>query len=312
LCLHCPDEELEDKRTTLGFFVVFGDVMAIFIRIGATEGSEPKALRNPANPSVTRTMTPRTLTELPTATRHKATSKPSFYLDANPPAFIPSRSFLSQCSALEDQSDTEINSSLDGFDSGPESLDTDDFAFQYARLRLQHDQLTSTRKIDRKVDATVVHELDMRLDALKNSYFFDEQEAEALYEVERSKVHEQALQDQLRGVASLTYIDGSIPSLQRPHQLQLQRSTAPAATPDIFDDDSGDSTTGGIFELLDDMPTIETDAQGKTIIVRDMGNAQTLVWSHTQNTTEGNCCEVGPLCRSSIQRHIRWQSCQTS
>jgi len=33
---------------------------------------------------------------------------------------------------------------------------------------------------------------------------------------------------------------------------------------------AGIRTTGGIFELLDDMPTIETDAQGKTIIVRDM------------------------------------------
>jgi len=164
-----------------------------------------------------------------------------------PQLLFPHVRFFHSVPPWEDQSDTEINSSLDGFDSGPESLDTDDFAFQYARLRLQHDQLTSTRKIDRKVDATVVHELDMRLDALKNSYFFDEQEAEALYEVERSKVHEQALQDQLRGVASLTYIDGSIPSLQRPHQLQLQRSTAPAATPDIFDDDSGDSNYGRNF-----------------------------------------------------------------
>jgi ATP-dependent RNA helicase DHX29 len=163
-------------------------------------------------------------------------------------------------------------SSNGDFDSGPESLDTDDLAFQYARLRLQHDKVTSSRKAGHKAVGDEVHELDMRLHALKNSYFFDEQEAEAMYQVERDKVHERALQNQLRGMAPLgtTFNDESIPSLKRPPELQSQISTASTTIPDIFDDESGDSTTGGIFELLDDMPSTETDAQGKTITIRDM------------------------------------------
>lgn len=172
-----------------------------------------------------------------------------------------------QSPTAEDQPDPEIISSHDGFDSGPESLDIDDLAFQYARLRLQHDKVTSFRKLGRKVDADEVHELDMRLHALKNSYFFDEQEAEAMYEVERDKVRERALQDELRGVTSLAAIDESIS--KRAPELQPQPS-ASTASPDIFADDSGDSTTGGVFELLDDMPTTETNAQGKTITIRDM------------------------------------------
>jgi ATP-dependent RNA helicase DHX29 len=39
--------------------------------------------------------------------------------------------------------------------------------------------------------------------------------------------------------------------------------------PDVFDDDSGDSA-GGMFEILDDIPSTEVDSQGKTIHIRNM------------------------------------------
>jgi ATP-dependent RNA helicase DHX29 len=163
----------------------------------------------------------------------------------------------------------EFISPNDDFDSGPESPDTDDLAFQYAQLRLQRDKAISSRKTGHK---TVTDELDMRLHALKNSYFFDEQDAEGMYQLERDKVHERALQDQLRGMASLTntFTDESSPSSKRSPELQSQVSMASTPTPDIFDDDSGDSTTGGVFELLEAMPITETDAQGKTTTIRDM------------------------------------------
>lgn len=239
---------------------------------GVNEGSEPKPPRTAANRPTSRTITSRTPAEVLAATKPRVTSIPSFRLDANAPIFIPSRSLPSQYPAAADQLDLEMISSNGDFDSGPESLDTDDLAFQYARLRLQHDKVTSSRKAGHKAVGDEVHELDMRLHALKNSYFFDEQEAEAMYQVERDKVHERALQNQLRGMAPLgtTFNDESIPSLKRPPELQSQISTASTTIPDIFDDESGDSTTGGIFELLDDMPSTETDAQGKTITIRDM------------------------------------------
>jgi ATP-dependent RNA helicase DHX29 len=140
-------------------------------------------------------------------------------------------------------------------------LDTDDLAVQYVRLRLQHDKVTSSKTTTGKANVR------MRLDALKNNYFFDEQEAEVLYKAERDKNHERALQDQLRGMASVaTLIDESIP---RPPELRPRMPTTSIVTPDIFDDDSGDST-GGVLELLEDMPATETDAQGKTITIRDM------------------------------------------
>jgi ATP-dependent RNA helicase DHX29 len=246
--------------------------MHLYVFAGVTEGSEPKPPRTSANRPASQTITPRTPAEFLVATKPKATSKPSFRLDANAPIFIPSCSLPSQCSAAEDYSDIGVISSNEDFDSGPESLDTDDLAFQYSRLRLQHDKVTSSRKTGHRADADVVHKLDMRLHALKKSYFFDEQEAEAMYQVERDKIRERALQDQLRGMASLatTFIDESIPSLKRPSELQPLISTASTVTSDIFADDSGDSTTRGIFELLDDMPTTETDARGKTITIRDM------------------------------------------
>ena len=260
------EEELEDKRMKLS--VLHGDCIT-YMHTGVVEASEPKPHRTAANRPASRAIMPGTPTELLAATKPKVTFTPSFRLDANAPVFIPSRPLLSQYPAAEDQSDVEFISSNGDFDSGAESLDTDDLAFQYARLRLQYDKVVSSRKAGHETVTDEAHELDTRLHVLKNSYFFDEQEAEEMYQLERHKVQERALQDQLRGTASLT--NTCIPSLKRPPELQSQISMASStSTPDIFDDDSGDSTAGGIFELLDVMPTTETDAQGKTTTIRDM------------------------------------------
>jgi ATP-dependent RNA helicase DHX29 len=198
--------------------------------------------------------------------RPKVTSSPSFRLDAGAPIFIPSHSIPSQISTFEDHWDSETPPSLDDFDSGLESFDTDDLAVQYVRLRLQHDKAAYSKTTSGNTD---VHRLDMQLDALKNNYFFDQQEAEALYKAERDKSHERALQDQLRGKTSSTTTLFDEPK-PRPPKRQPRMPIPPVVTPDIFDDDSGDSTMGGVLELLEDMPATETDAQGKTITIRDM------------------------------------------
>ena len=219
-------------------------------------------------------MTPRTPAEFLTPPTPKGTPPSSSRLDANAPAFIPSRSLPSQPSLNGDQSDRDLIalkartlSSLEVMDTDRESPDTDNPALQYARLRLKHEEATSARNVGIQTDADEVRELVKRLDALKNSYFFDEKEAETFYQAERGRAHASVLQDQLRGVARLA-IPAPKPrpskSLPNPYP---EKSTPPV---DIFDDDCDDATTAGIFEILDDMPSTETDARGVTIVVRDM------------------------------------------
>ncbi|KAG5648098.1 hypothetical protein DXG03_007133 [Asterophora parasitica] len=262
LYLHCPEEELEDKRVS--------------------ESSEqPKTPRTPAHRSSRAPQTPRTPAEFMVPLTPTPKAKAS-RLDANAPTFVPSR-FLQPPSLKEDESVTEeaeqavlkakIMSSFDrtsASESGGDSPVSDDPALQYAQTKLQLEKLSLN---GHNGDAAQARDLRKRLTALKDSYFYDEKEAEAVYRVERDKANAAALQDRLRGNApSLPQkpVSEKEGAKRRPPDLQPQVPTPSPTVTDIFDDDSDESVNGGVFEILDNIPDTETDAQGKTFTVRDM------------------------------------------
>ncbi|RDB29553.1 putative helicase C15C4.05 [Hypsizygus marmoreus] len=263
LYLHCTEQELEDKRVT--------------------EIAEPKAPRTPAHRAGT-PRTPRTPAQFLVPPTSAPTAKTPSRLDANAPAFLPSR-FLSPSPSLEqdqaasDQAEIKarilctFDQSSSASDSGSDSPEAENLHLQYAQMKLKYDDLTANRRVGNKYMADQVQDLRRRLNVLKESYFFDEAEAEALYRVERDKANAIALQDRLRGTAPVTpkqTTNDLTISKKRPPHLKPQASSPPTTMPDIFDDDSGESVAGGIFEILDDIPSTETSPQGTTITVRDM------------------------------------------
>ncbi|KAF5377628.1 hypothetical protein D9615_005290 [Tricholomella constricta] len=266
LYLHCAEDELEDKRVP--------------------ELSEPKTPRTPAHRASRTPKTPRTPAEFLMPPTPNPKAKASIRLDANAPTFVPSR-FLQSSSLKESEFIAEedeqavlkarIMSSFDRSssvsESGGDSPVSDDPAVQYAQAKLQLDNLSANGYYGSAAAAAQVQDLRKRLNALKDGYFFDEKEAEAVYRVERDKANTAALHDRLRGIPSSSPakpVSRTRGAKKRPPNLQPQVPAPSTAVPDIFDDDSGESVTGGVFEILDNMPTTETDAQGKTITVRDM------------------------------------------
>jgi len=260
LYLHCAEEELEEKRVP--------------------EQAEPKTPRTPTHKMARTPRTPRTPAEFLIPSTPTPKAKITSRLDANAPTFVPSR-ILRSLPLEEDQYATEeaeqavlkarILSSFDRSSSasefGGDSPVLDDLAVQYAQAKLQLENLSANGYHGNATAVTQAQDLRKRLTVLKDSYFFDEKEAEALYRVERDKANAAALQDRLRGKVS------PLPAKtakKRPVNLQAQVAAPSSTVSHIFDDDSDDSATGGVFEILDSMPATETDAQGKIINVRDM------------------------------------------
>lgn len=228
-------------------------------------------------------MTPRTPAQFLAPLTPTPKGKISSRLDANAPTFVPSQFLYSNPSLQDDQSDAEqadikassppdVGSSAS--ESGRDSPEVDNPALEYARLKLKYENLSTRGHIGNKMDAGQIHDFRKRMEALKASYFFDEKEAQMLYRVERDRADAIALQDRLRGVPSAPSprLSAEHKSLKkRPPNLQPHAPTQPTVVADIFDDDdSSDSMTGGVFEILEDIPTSETNAQGTTISLHDM------------------------------------------
>ncbi|KAG6911865.1 hypothetical protein DXG01_000112 [Tephrocybe rancida] len=261
LCLHCTELELEDKRISVP--------------------AEPKTPRTPAPRNSRTPGTPRTPADflVPPTPTPKA-KKPS-RLDANAPSFVPSH--LLPRPSLNDDDTADVSEremlnarilstsdlSSSASESGGNSPVSDDPAMQYAQARLKLEQLS----VNGQATASQAQELRKQLTASKDSYFFDEREAEAIYRTERDKANAIALQDRLRGnaAASPGAMAGQLKGgKKRPPRLHPQVSTPPTVVADIFDDDSEDSASGGVFEILDNIPATAVDVHGKTIQVRDM------------------------------------------
>lgn len=192
---------------------------------------------------------------------------PTVDLDPSATPFIPSPSLakkLGQSLLIYDASEdgsTKL-SSVEDF--------SDDPTASFVQVKMQIADLTTHRPPQETTDASFLHELQRRLEEIKSDYFFDEQEAENAYREERSRADAAALRARLRGEdATATVITPSVKSVEPQPPAPVTREEKEQVTPDIFDEDSDDAS-GGILELLNEMPTTETTAQGVTVTVRDM------------------------------------------
>ncbi len=147
----------------------------------------------------------------------------------------------------------------------PEFLD-DDPNILYARLKVELDKRTRTPSGDS--EESLIEELRSRLDVVKSHYFFDQRGAEAHYISRRQKLDEDSLQARLRG--------GPGPDLSKPSKLG-RPDTQPLLhhpkevrgdSPDLFD--SNEQEDGGLFDILDDMPSTDISDTGVTVRIRDM------------------------------------------
>lgn len=129
-------------------------------------------------------------------------------------------------------------------------------------------ELTTHRRPDETADAAFLRMLQQRLEEVKQDYLFDAREAESAYLTERKKADQLALQARLRG----DVVDTPPVKLKTPPRKRSPARPAEPAIPtgDVFDQDSDDEGTGGMFELLEEMPQTETTADGVVVQVRDL------------------------------------------
>lgn len=202
-------------------------------------------------------------------------------LDANAPAFIPS-SKLSLSSPLPtavDDDESAIKSRIlasfgqinnGDASSGRASPDSDDPLGEYVRLKLQIDDLTTHRRHNTEPTShTFLRELQMRLTEVQKHYFFDRADAEQQYRSARQKADDDHLQARLRGEIDTTaeLVPAISQAKKRPPNIQPPPVESASGSPDS----SGSESEGGMFTLLEGMPSTDI-ANGVTIAVRDMGN----------------------------------------
>jgi ATP-dependent RNA helicase DHX29 len=151
-----------------------------------------------------------------------------------------------------------------------ESLDDyDDPNIHYARLKLELLGASAGRNLKSAQAHPFIEDLHARLKAVKSHYLFDERDAEAHYLSERQKAEVAALQARLRGSPGVASTSSSTPTLPEPkgQPRQPQAKEVREDPDDIFDSTGED---GGLFEILDAMPSTEVTETGVTVTVRDM------------------------------------------
>ncbi|KAH0590581.1 hypothetical protein H2248_000717 [Termitomyces sp. 'cryptogamus'] len=250
LYFHCTEAELENRR--------------------ASEPTEPRTPKTPVPKSSRMPGTPRTPAEFLVSSIHTPKANAPARLDVNAPMFVPAHLRIKDVFRIEGTSD--LNSSASDSECG--SPVSDDSAMQYAQTRLKLERLSQNGRYASAAAASQAQELQKRLASFKKDYFFDEREAEAIYRIERDKANTTALFDRLRGGTIMppnqVAGDDESEAIQKQSYLQPQIPTPSTVVPDIFDDDSEDSASGGILEILENLPATEINPQGKTIQIRDM------------------------------------------
>ncbi|KAG6879737.1 hypothetical protein C0992_012340 [Termitomyces sp. T32_za158] len=246
LYFHCTEAELEDKRDS--------------------ESVEPRTPRTPVSKSSRMPGTPRTPVDFLASSMTTMKPKKLARLDVNAPTFVPAHLRCKDGLSHNDTSDPNSSTSH----SGTSSPVYDDPAMHYARTRIKLESLSDNGRYASAAVASQAQELQKKLVAFKNDYFFDEREADAIYRIERDRANATALLDRLRGSPEmpLTEVEGN--SKKQQSHFQPQLPNPPIVVHDIFDDDSDDSASGGILEILEALPATEFNSQGKTIRIRDM------------------------------------------
>ncbi|KAI0335964.1 P-loop containing nucleoside triphosphate hydrolase protein [Cubamyces sp. BRFM 1775] len=249
LHLHCSEEELGVQQDLV----------------------EPRTPITPKHPKTLRQSHLRTESSTSSITPPSPSVKSS--LDASAPVFVPGRRTNDTPSRDEPKPTATNGSSTPSSTMGPTDSarwsPVDDPNDEFVRLKLRIMDLTTFRRADEKADATFLQELQRRLKEVQQDYLFDQREAEAMFAVERSKVEANALQNKLRAAADAVPAKPS-PQVRRKIKEPPSRaeSVASASTADVFEDNEG--STGGMFELLEQMPETETTESGVTVQVRDM------------------------------------------
>ena len=147
----------------------------------------------------------------------------------------------------------------------------DDPNATFVHLKMQISELTTHRQPDERRDASFLRDLQLRLEKIKKDYLFDEVEAESQFRIERERADARLLQSKLRGTAPKAPTTPSTPTTPHKATPALVRSSrsSSVAKANIFEDDD-DESVGGMFELLEEMPTTEVTQSGVTVNVRDM------------------------------------------
>lgn len=142
--------------------------------------------------------------------------------------------------------------------------DTDDPVKEYVRLRLHLDYHC---RVLRVANSAEIAQLRKRMTAVKSDLLFDENEAEALYRVERKMADAAALKERLQGAAPLeTESSPSVKAEERP-TAPFAASAEPTQSSDFFDNEDESST--GLLDILHVSDT-ETTPEGITVTVKDM------------------------------------------
>ena len=142
----------------------------------------------------------------------------------------------------------------------------DDPDAEYVRLKLKMDALP--KRNDDPGSVTQLRLLQAQLDDVKRSYFFREKVSEAQYRVERERLDSEALKAKLRGLSGSTVVPPTPPEVVLPpkHRPPDLKPTEPLKTnADIFEDESDDENSGGLFGILQETPATETTASGSTV-----------------------------------------------
>ena len=146
----------------------------------------------------------------------------------------------------------------------------DDPDAEYVRLKLKMDALPKGN--DEPGSVAQLRLLQARLDDVKQNYFFREKVSEAQYRLERERLDSEALKAKLRGLSDLNVVPPTPPEVVSPPKRRppdLKPTGPVGANTDIFDD-SEDESPGGLFEILQEIPTTETTASGSTVHLLSM------------------------------------------
>ncbi|KAL0951028.1 hypothetical protein HGRIS_007768 [Hohenbuehelia grisea] len=252
LYMHCDAEELEDTTSK------------------PANESRMSSLNTPTITSAP--STPRTPAQfmMPTTPSHPI--KKAFRFDAQAAVFVPSsRSSPATHSFSLPQTPPilDLDESYDASDAASNSSENDDLSHEYARLRIKLADALAVR--GPQYDASLIRGLRAKLETLKRDYLFDEREAEAVYQAERSKADAAALHARLTNIAPPPEprTPKAKPEKHRPPELQHPEIQPPPS--DIFEGDNSSDEDGiGLLDILEELPATTTTNTGTTVKVFDM------------------------------------------
>ena len=141
----------------------------------------------------------------------------------------------------------------------------DDPDAEYVRLKLMMDALRKENSDPGSAERLRL--LRAQLNDIKQSYFFREKASEARYRLEREKIDYEALKAKLRGLSDPSAVPPTLPevvssSKHRPPDL---KPTGTTKKTDLFDDEDDSESSGGLLEILQEIPATETTASGNTV-----------------------------------------------